>query len=158
MSTKKDVAEQFVQAYYTTLIQNNGSLVKFYDENAMIWRDSFGNGEGKTLEKAKADLSIKISRGSEVSVTGYSYNNFQGGIHVSVNGHILDDDLAIVFNQSFVLLEKSERYFIVSDFLKVSESEKVVESKAQTYIVQKQQQQRKTKSSGKFGVYIPGNN
>lgn len=154
MTTKKEIGEQFVQAYYTTLIQNRNDLTKFYDKEAMIWRDSFGNGEGKNFESAKPDLFVKISHGCDVSVTGYSFNNFHGGIHVFVNGHILDNDLVYVFVQSFVILEKSERYFIVSDTLKINETEKIVDSETETYVVR---HQRRQQQKSKFGPYIPGN-
>ena len=155
MSDKQKVGQQFVQAYYATLVNTKNDLIKFYQPEAMIWRESLGSGKGIKLADYKEDLFVELPRGCEISVTDFTENVFQGGIHITVFGHILDDDKTIVFTQSFVLLECSDRYCVVSDTLKVAKAGSVVNTTAETFVLQKQQKSKGGKNQ-KFATFIPG--
>ena len=133
MSDKQKIGQQFIQAYYSTLIQNANDLSKFYDQEASIWRESFGNGESKKVEDCKDNLFPAVQQGSEVAITSFADNSFPGGFHISVFGHIIKDSITSVFNQTFVLLQRSDRIFIVSDALKIVKDTEVVDTKAATY-------------------------
>ena len=165
MSDKK-LGQQFIQAYYSTTLQDKDELIKFYDEEATFWRDSFGNGETKQVKDNKDKIALVIQPGSELVITNFADINFKGGIHVSVNGHIINDQNTVIFNQTFVLLQEADRLFIVSDVLKVTNQFEVIDTKTETFTynlnkVNREKQQkkpsRKEDNANKFLPFKPSN-
>ena len=150
------IGQQFIQAYYATLLQQKDELPKFYDQEAAIWRDSFESGESKKVEDCKDILALNVPQGSEVAITSFADNSFPGGSHISVYGHIISNENTKVFNQTFVLVQRSDRTLVVSDALKVSEESAVVDTKSETYQYQTQKQSKAQKQN-KFLPYRPKN-
>ena len=161
------IGKQFIKAYYQTVTQSKNDLIKFYEQDATVWRDSFGNGEGKKVEECKEKLALDVPVGSEIAIINFAENYFKGGLHLSVFGYINQNDINSVFNQTFVLMEHSDRVFIVSDALKVSEESKVAIPSEETFVYKmptkteqkpkQQKQQGKAKNEDKFKAYVDKN-
>ncbi|EAY16064.1 hypothetical protein TVAG_278300 [Trichomonas vaginalis G3] len=134
---EKEVGNHFISTYYNTLAFQPEEIVKFYDSEATIWRSTMESPIGKKLADANDDLLIKIPTGCEVVVTGYSVLPLNGQILVNTNGFILNDNDTELFSQSFVLVEKSKRYFIIADSFSKNNAQQAVNTTAQTFVAQK---------------------
>jgi hypothetical protein len=102
-------AKAFIKAYFTTSVYSPGDLSKFYAPDAHIGRD------GKTFVVHAQPPGIGTQNSSTLTIVGYYVAPLPLGPVVTVNGFIEVADLRSGFAQTFVLTERDDRMYIVSD-------------------------------------------
>lgn len=114
---QKDVASQFVVAYYTTLVYHpqGAHVVRFYDERAAVYRPGIGNFTAGSVEPNQ--LSAQLEQGEKIAITSYVVLPVYDLLTITVNGVITDTNNQMVryFNQHFTLKNVWGRWFILTD-------------------------------------------
>jgi hypothetical protein len=115
-------AEEFIAAYYQSLVYKTQDIPKFYDpDNAIIWRKSVDSRLGvkfsEAIAKDKDILVPHIERGSTVSVLEFQVMPNDRGFVLNVIGKIARGATSTLFNQVFTICRREDRVFIVGDSL-----------------------------------------
>jgi hypothetical protein len=106
------LAKAFIKAYFTTSVYSPPDLFKFYAPDARVGRD----GKALVGDRAQARfLGLGTQNGSTLTIVGYHVAPLPLGPVVSVNGFIEVADMRSGFAQTFVLNERDDRMYIVSD-------------------------------------------
>lgn len=115
-------ANEFIVAYYRTLVFAHKDLSKFYNEDTgSIWRTG-GNGRQGAIAfpKAKRELALHLGKQSSVKILSYAVLPIsQGGMSIVVNGEIVDQSVQ-GFNQCFTLSSVQDRLVIDADVLTIT--------------------------------------
>jgi hypothetical protein len=114
-----EIAQEFVRAYYTSLVYQRADLRKYYDQqNATIWRTQLNSTDSLPFAQADAFLIPDIETGSTVTISDFNSLRLpDNGLAIVVNGSIGIDTTTRLFGQYFILSEVSDRYFVMSDSL-----------------------------------------
>lgn len=144
--------QSFIAAYYKGLILRNVTMIKFYYENAYIWRNSMKTSMGQPVNKSF--LMLPNSKGFQLGITGYNYTPLPNGYTLIVNGISKSKSKVQRFTQVFTINEIQGRQFIMSDYLNytpTSEEDALEELNKLTFAAQYQSK------TNPYGKYVPSN-
>ena len=114
-----DLAENFIAAYYPHFAYGTEYLIKFYDENSMIWRPNMSSCQSSPLSSVSDRLAYQFQENETLNVTSFTVSTFDHYVQISVNGLLYTQMENIPFVQQFVLDEHDDRLFIVSDIFQL---------------------------------------
>jgi hypothetical protein len=145
-----EIAQEFVRAYYTSLVYQRGKLRKYYDQdNATIWRDQLNSPNSIPFAQAEAFLIPDIDTGSTVTISDFNSLRLpNNGLAIVVHGTISFGNQTRVFGQYFILSEVSDRYFVMSDSLCFSGGPPGTGPAGETFLVPKRGKGKPKKKPG----------
>ena len=116
----EQLAEQFLNTYYNTMITDRPSLINFYTDNSTL------TYEGQTYRGLK-EISEKFE-GFSFKKIQFALDNFdhqdsciQGGLMILLSGSLLlDDQNKLQFSQFFHLLPNGNTYYVHNELFRVT--------------------------------------
>ena len=114
------LAEEFLNTYYATMMNNRNQLINFYTDNSTL------TYEGQTYRGLK-EISEKFE-GFSFNKIQFGLENFdhqesciQGGLMILLSGKLtLDDQNKLQFSQFFHLLPNGNTYYVHNELFRVT--------------------------------------
>lgn len=111
-------ANEFVTAYYSSVVYSKRDVSKFYDpDNAIIYRESLKEKPGVKISEAADILVPRIEKGDKLMITQYNTVPTQKGFNLSVFGRTIANEKTNHFAQFFTIKFYENRAAIISDSL-----------------------------------------
>lgn len=111
-------AQEFITAYYTSVVYSKNEVVKFYDpENAKIYREDLQDKPGISLNESLNTLVPRLAKGDRLIITQYNAVPIENGFNLSVFGKKISPENTSNFAQFFTLVFVQGRAVVVADSL-----------------------------------------
>jgi len=114
------LAQQFVETYYTTFQKNKNDLLQFYTEDSIMSFEGNHNKGIKEISDRIEQLSFESIKHEIISLDAHP-SVIQGAILITVTGNMqTDNDPALKFVQVFHLVPNgSGGYFCANDIFRL---------------------------------------